>query len=360
MKQKLFLPILITGILLGSCKPKQENQFGNELGETEAKADPVYVEGVIAQLGDFPLELVSNGKLKASGEAALYFRKQAPIQSIKVQNGDWVKKGQVLAILENEIDVINLKQAEYQVESAEVEYKDKLLSHTAGGANEALTTEQARNYFELSSGLKNARLNLEKARMEVDHTVLTAPLDGRIADLSLKVNNMPSGADPFCRILDDRSFEVLFPVLESEIPRLKVGQKISMRTFVNDTLFYEGNIIEINPVVDEHGLVMVKGKVPNRDKRLIQGMNVKVFIKDQVPDCLIVPKESVVLRNNRQVVFTYKEGKAMWNYIQTVLENSTSYSIIRDAQEIFAGDTVITVGNLNLAHEAEVNFKMIQ
>ena len=93
MKQKLFLPILITGILLGSCKPKQENQFGNELGETEAKADPVYVEGVIAQLGDFPLELVSNGKLKASGEAALYFRKQAPIQSIKVQNGDWVKKG---------------------------------------------------------------------------------------------------------------------------------------------------------------------------------------------------------------------------------------------------------------------------
>ena len=176
----------------------------------------------------------------------------------------------------------------------------------------------------------------------------------------MKVNNMPSGADPFCRILDDRSFEVLFPVLESEIPRLKVGQKISMRTFVNDTLFYEGNIIEINPVVDEHGLVMVKGKVPNRDKRLIQGMNVKVFIKDQVPDCLIVPKESVVLRNNRQVVFTYKEGKAMWNYIQTVLENSTSYSIIRDAQEIFAGDTVITVGNLNLAHEAEVNFKMIQ
>ena len=92
-------------------------------------------------------------------------------------------------------------------------------------------------------------------------------------------------------------------------------------------------------------------------------MNVKVFIKDQVEDCLIVPKEAVVLRNNREVVFTYSEGKAMWNYVHSVLENSTSYSITKPEdgmQEIFPGDTVITIGNLNLAHETEVKFRMIK
>lgn len=357
---------LILGlVLIGSvvaCKPKDENTYGNETGKTEAKADPVYVEGVIAVLGDFPLEFVSNGKLRAVREAGLYFRKQALIEDIRVKNGDWVKAGQLLARLQNEEDSLMLKQAEFQVESAQLEYEDKRIGHTAGGANSALTTREALNYFELSSGLKNARLNLEKARLEFEKTRLLAPFDGRIADLADKENNMPGSPEPFCRLIDDRYFEVLFPVLESEVRRLRVGQKVSMRTFENDTIYYSGDITEVNPVVDEHGLVAVKAVVQNTDSRLMQGMNVKVFVKEKVPGSLIVPKEAVVLRNNRQVVFTYSNGKAMWNYIQTVLENSFSYSITKEeggAQEILPGDTVITAGNLNLAHEAEVRFKMI-
>lgn len=357
-----FLIVFLTTTLL-ACQSKDSDKSGNETGKTEAKADPVSVEGVLAVLGDFPLEFVSNGKLQANQTAQLFFNKQAPVKEIRVRNGDWVTSGQLIATLDNVLDQINLKQAAFQVESAQLDYEDRLIGHAVAVEREGLTTDKALNYFELASGLKSARLNLEKAQLDFDNTLLKAPFAGRIVDLKTKEMNYPPSAEPFCKVVDDRSFEVLFPVLESEIGRLKIGQKITLRTFVIDSVFYAGQITEINPVVDEHGLVTVKGLVQNTDGKLLQGMNVKVFIKDQVPNSLIVPKEAVVLRNNRQVVFTYSNGKAMWNYIQTILENSTSYSITKEpggAQEILPGDTVITLGNLNLAHEARVDFKMVK
>lgn len=354
---------LILIIATSNCKQKDENKFGNELGKTEAKADPINVEGVIAVFGSFPLEFVSNGKLMASQQAELYFTKNQIVKKIRVKNGDWVKAGSILASLENGLDLINLKQAEFQLESAKIDLDDKVITHSGGQPGKSNTSDKALNHFALSSGFKSAELNLQKAKIDYKSTILRAPFSGRVADLETKVMNLPNSGEPFCRLIDDRNFEVVFPILESEIGRLKVGQAVSMRPFVEDSVFYNGKIIEINPIVDEHGLVIVKAIVPNSEGKLMQGMNVKVFIKDQVDDCLIVPKEAVVLRNNRQVVFTFSEGKAMWNYVETVLENSVSYSVTKEKdgmQEIFAGDTVITIGNLNLAHEAEVKFRMIK
>lgn len=363
MKTNIAILTMILILLSQGCKKKDENKFGNELGKLEAKADPINVEGVIAVWGDFPLEFVSNGKLIANQEAELYFKKANIVQNIQVKNGDWITKDNIIASLENDVEKINLKQADFQVQSADLDYTNQFIGYTAGSDREEMISEKRKHFLQLSSGLKNAELNLEKSKLELDNTILRAPFSGRIADLETKVFNSPTSGKPFCRLIDDRTFEVIFPILESEIGRLKVGQAVTMRPFVEDSVFYTGKITEINPVVNEHGLVTVKALVPNTDGDLIQGMNVKVFIKDNVPNNLIVPKEAVVLRNNRQVVFTFSEGKAMWNYQETILENSTSYSIVKEkdgSQVIQPGDTVITIGNLNLAHEAEVKFRMIK
>lgn len=342
-----------------SCKQKDDTKFGNELGKTATKADKINVEGVIAVFGSFPLEFMSNGKLDASQQAELYFSKNNIVKKIHVKNGDWVKAGTILAIQMNDIELINKELADFQFEKTKVDFEDKKLFHTVEGTS----SEIAIYNMELTSGLKEARLNMDKAQLDYESTILRAPHDGRIADLNTKEMNLPTSGEAFCRLINDRQFEVVFPILESEIGRLKVNQNVTMRPFVEDSVFYKGRITEINPIVDVHGLVTVKALIPNSKSKLLQGMNVKVFIKDQVDDCIIVPKEAMVLRNNRQVVFTYMEGKAMWNYVETVLENSTSYSITKEKdgmQEIFEGDTVITVGNLNLAHETDVKFRMIK
>jgi hypothetical protein len=80
-------------------------------------------------------------------------------------------------------------------------------------------------------------------------------------------------------------------------------------------------------------------------------MNVNVRVQKTLPNQLVIPKKALVLRTNRQVVFTLRDGKAMWNYVKTGLENSTGFIITEGLNE---GDVVICDGNINLAHEAPV------
>ena len=81
-------------------------------------------------------------------------------------------------------------------------------------------------------------------------------------------------------------------------------------------------------------------------------MNVNVRVQKTLPNQLVIPKKALVLRTNRQVVFTLREGKAMWNYVKTGIENATGFIITEGLSE---GDSVIYDGNINLAHEAPVS-----
>ena len=115
-----------------------------------------------------------------------------------------------------------------------------------------------------------------------------------------------------------------------------------------------GTVSEINPFVDENGLVSVRAKV-NGGVKLFDGMNVRVSVKRSVPNQYVVPKTAVVLRTGKQVIFTLKDGKAMWNYVTTGLENMTEYTLSRwEGDGIKDGAQVIVTGNVNLAHEAPV------
>ena len=92
------------------------------------------------------------------------------------------------------------------------------------------------------------------------------------------------------------------------------------------------------------------------------GMNVRVSVRRSLGQQLVIPKTAVVLRSGKQVVFTLQEGKAMWNYVHTGLENATEYVVSDKSQKgieegLLEGDTIIVTGNLNLAHEAAVNVR---
>ena len=93
----------------------------------------------------------------------------------------------------------------------------------------------------------------------------------------------------------------------------------------------------------------------NGGDRLFDGMNVRVSVKRSVPDQMVVPKTAVVLRSGKQVLFTVRNNMAMWNYVTTGLENMTEYTLVDwEASGLQEGMTVITTGNVNLAHETPV------
>ena len=149
-------------------------------------------------------------------------------------------------------------------------------------------------------------------------------------------------------------------MLENELAFIKVGDKVVITPYAGGGAF-EGSVSEINPLVDANGMVKVKAAV-NAGGKLFSGMNVKVSVRRSLGEQLVIPKTAVVLRSGKQVVFTLKEGKAMWNYVNTGLENATECVVSDRSQKgiedgLLEGDTVIVTGNLNLAHEAEVDVK---
>jgi len=125
---------------------------------------------------------------------------------------------------------------------------------------------------------------------------------------------------------------------------------VNIIPFISDGKEYTGRITKINPMVDENGMVKVRAELKNGGK-LLEGMNVKILIRKPVEDRLVVPKEALVIRQGRDVVFVREDSLAIWKYVTTEYENSDSFSISEGLEE---GDKVIYRGNVNLAHETVV------
>lgn len=353
----LILNILILCTII-SCKPKEE-EYGNKLGDIESKADPVRTEGELVQVGDFPLELISNGKLQAYQRASVFFRQNELITDINVENGQWVEKGTLLAILDTADVALAFEQARVTLERSKLDLRSLVISYNGGSEDMSTVDPKTLESYKLKSGMTAAEVSLKQQELKYKQCFLHAPISGRVVGLTSKPYNLPVTSDPFCVIVDDRDFEVMFPIFETEISRVKVGQEVTVRPFSNDSLVFNGKITEINPMVGDHGKVQVKARIPNRNNQLFEGMNMKVYTHFNVPGGMIIPKEALVLRNNRQVVFSLKDGRSYWNYVITGYENSSSYTIEIETGVLQPGDTIITKGNLNLSHDAELDFTFI-
>lgn len=210
---------------------------------------------------------------------------------------------------------------------------------------------------DIRSGYRSAKNDLSSAKYELTACVLTAPFLGKIANIKQKSFEHLNSSEAFCTIIDDSEFEVEFNVTESEINDIKTGSKVKISPFSGEERNYPGTVTEINSIIDENGLILVKAKLKNPGE-LIEGMNVTVLIEKETPDQLVVPKSAVVLRQNQEVLFKcINDSVAFWTYVKTLHENSSSYSVIAHPDKggiLEAGDTVIISGNLNLAHESIV------
>jgi membrane fusion protein (multidrug efflux system) len=304
----------------------------------------------------FTKEIISNGKLHSIQKSDLQFKLAEVITDIKVKNGSWVKQGQILATLDNDELQRTYGQAKIKFEQAKLELADFFLSH-AQLMSDTVSEKGKINLriAEIRSGLAEAKLALEIAESDLKATELRSPIIGKITNLEAKQFEYSKPGEVFCTVIDDSRFEVKFQVIESEISSISLGKEIKVTTHANG-LTMNGKVVEINPLVDENGLITMKGEVPNPGD-LFDGMNVKVLIKSEVDDQMIVPKTAVVLRQNQEVLFKYQNGIAFWTYVLTQYENSDSYTVIAHPDKngtLVPSDTVIINGNLNLAHESEV------
>jgi RND family efflux transporter MFP subunit len=331
-----------------SCKPKTSENL-EEMARRTSHPEAVLVKTVQLEPSTFFHELISNGKVYSSEKAVIPFKVSGIIKELLVQNGQKVKTGDLLAVIEDFDYKTKLIQAKQGLEKAEINFKDDLLSNFTTSDTTNLSAAKIK-ISRIRSGLNDAVTALSIAEYNYNNTRIYAPLNGVVANLEAKQWNPSQNYKNLCTIIFDEIMEVEFPVIESEYSFISTGMLIGIVPFINDSSLISGRITEINPQVDENGMVKVKAEFKNNG-RLIDGMNVKIVIRKPVPNRFVVPKEALVIRQGKDVIFVRQDSLAIWKYVTVEFENSTSMSI---KEGLSQGDLVIISGNINLAHETTV------
>lgn len=304
----------------------------------------------------FNNELISNGILNAPKKGLLKFSISGQLQKVNFRNGEFVKKGQLIAQLQQAELEQAYNQAQIVLAKANLELQDMLISQNYNFNDSMHIPAEVYDVLKVRSGYAEALNNVKKAELNLENSALIAPFSGVIANLEHNIFEQVSPGDDFCTLIDNAVFEVKFSVLETEMAEISLGRNITVVPFSDNLSSYNGKITEINPIIDENGLIRVKARLGN-NHGLIEGMNVKVFVHTEIAGQLVVPRSAVVLRQNQEVLFKYVSGTAWWTYVKVLHENSKYYAVIAHPDKnssLAAGDTVIVSGNLNLAHESEV------
>lgn len=340
-------------ILLAACtRGKEENKDGSGMEMHQQQMSETYVDTMVLHQKEFNKQIVCNGRLRAKAKSELNFNGQGIIAEVFVREGQHIGKGKLIATLDKQDRQRELEKAEHELQRAKVELTDKLISlgYNDMNAVPADVIERA----EVMSGYYSAKFQLQSAKKALEECNLYAPFSGRIADLEAKRFQKN---DKVCTLVDDSDFEVEFRILEAELSGVRIGQKVKVTPFVQDSIQYEGRVTEINPLVDDKGLVKIKAQLSNRGNTLLDGMNVRVIVEEKMQHMFVVPKDAVVERDGYQVIFLLEEGRAVWTYVDVVHSNISSFAITgcqRKETTIKEGDIVITSGNLNLADGTEV------
>lgn len=345
-------------MVLASCA--NQKNAGEDVGEGRLAYKPQVneVEVVTLKRTAFHTQVLSNGKLEASKRCDLSFQSSGTITKLYVRNGQHVNAGDVIASIDKADKKLALETAELAFKKAELDLYDYLVGLGYAASDTLAVPETIMATAKMKSGYSSAANALKSARMDYSRTDLLAPFSGRVANLNAKLYNVASG--PVCTLINDSSLDVIFPVLESEYAAITSSPDI----YVSPVAAGAGERIRaslgcVNPSISSSGQITVNATVRNNG-RLLDGMNVKVFVENSVPDCLVVPKSAIVIRDRLDVLFRYNAGKAEWVYVNVLATNGDSCSISANADRgsvLSEGDGIIVSGNLNLADGSEVTLK---
>ncbi len=347
--RNLIIILLCTSAII-SCKSKPDGQ--KNFGRMNQFKDQNIVVTGLAHQGTFFREFESNGTLTAVGRATLKYDLDEDILSVDVKNGQRVVAGQCLSVLDNTRQRNNYEKACRTLDRNRLGLEDALISMGYQLKDSLNVPDHIMKIALIRSGYSDAAGEQKMARIELSKTKLKAPFGGVVAGLEAKPYNQSGQFKEFCTLIDDSSFEIEFPVLENEAFKLSEGMPVVVIPYAFDNDTIDGYISSINPMVNEAGMVMAKGFVLNKSGKLTDGMNAKVIVREAIKNRIIVPKSAVTLRQERKVIFVFKNDTAHWHYVNVGEENSQFCTI--KGKAIKPGDEVIVDGNFNLSHLSPV------
>lgn len=389
--KKVLISISIIFVLAACGKGKDETP--------KVEKKPRSVRYIIAKDKSSEFQRVFAGNIISETESNLSFRVSGTIIKKYAKLGDYVKKGQVLAEIDNEdykLDVENaaaqyesskakLAEADAQMKSAKASlinskneyarieklYYDDNVSKSQYDSSKANrdVTESQLSQFEAykksaQSNLKASEMKLAQSKLKLSYTRLTAPENGFIVSEEREENETVSSGTPVYIMSMGEKLQTETFIPETLIGLLENGQKVSVEISAFPGKVYRGEIKEIGTSSKGYGNTFpVKVELLEKDDLIKPGMSSKIsFDLNQKSDNRMLIPISALDQNpaGEKYVYVVKEVKnAVGNAVKSIV---TIGEITSDGVEILSGikaeDYVITSGVTQITEGQEVSVSL--
>lgn len=328
---------LIVLLTLVSCSSEQPQQQAAQPEKKGPTAVPIAVANV--DVGEAQNRYVTTTTLEAESRADLRSRSTGTVQELLVEEGQSVKAGQVLLVLEDYDQQLRVNAAKIELERVEMEHARLQRMNDAG----VLAPQE---YETIQIDLKKAKSDLESAELQLSYTRVRAPISGqvvrRLVDLGAHVT---SGEMLFVMMDVDPLLARIF-IPANRLGGVEVGQSVSM-TVDSSTETIQGTISLVSPIVDpETGTVKVTAQLADPGARVRPGDFAEVrVVTDRRENAMLVPSIAVFEEQGKKVLYVAEDNVASRRVVKVGFIDEGYTEILSG---IKAAEYVVVKGQRNL------------
>lgn len=292
MKKIIVFTGLMALVCLTSCTSKKEEK---EEVEKFTVTNPVKIDT------SFTKEYVS--QIKSVRNIELRAQEKGFLQSIYVDEGQFVKKGQLLFKIMPNMYEAELLKAQSEQKSAEIELQNsKLLADKNIVSKNELSVAQAK--------LQSAKAEVSLARLHLSFTEIRAPFDGTIDRIPLKLGSLIDEGELLTSLSDNSQMFAYFNVSEPEYLQYETNikdradNKVALVLANGDIFKDKGNVEVIESEFNnETGNIAFRARFPNSGKLLRNGETGQVQMNVPLKNAIVIPQKATYEIQDKKYVF---------------------------------------------------------
>lgn len=358
--RKVLVGVLLFVLVVFLAAGCGKKQAGNE--DQESSAVPV----VTASAGNGALDTrdVVSGKLEALASAKVVpSGTGGKVAGVRVDIGSRVQAGQVVVVLENDMQAASLNEARARVNMARTAFKiasdnyerGKQLLAQGAIAQATFDIQYEQVYEQARQGLAQAEAGLNMAAESYEYTIIKSPISGIVTARNVNPGEMASPGVPVVTVVNLDKVVVQATVAEDLINKIKQGQVVDVLVEAVSATPFKGVVTNIAPAADPVSKAFpIKIQIDNPDHVLKPGMFAEVQLTGERKEALLVPREAVVKSNGRDIVWVVQDGKAASRPVTTGDSDGEKIEIKTGLK---AGERVVVSGQDMLRENARVEVK---
>ena len=312
---------------------------------------------------DKELSTSYSATIRGQQDISIYPQVSGTIQELCVSEGERVKLGQTLFVIDQvpykaalNTAVANVKAAEAALASAKLKYESNKQLYEREVVSDYTLQTAENDYLSAQAQLAQMEAQEVNARNNLSYTEVKSPCDGVVGTLPYRVGALVSSAiaEPLTTVSDNDEMYVYFSMTENQLlslirqygsveNALETMPAISLK--LNDGTLYDesGRIETISGVIDRQtGTESVRAVFPNKEHLLFSGASGSVLIPSTYEDCIIIPQEATVRYQDKVLVYKVVDGKAVSTLVSVADVDDGREYIVTDGLAV--GDEIVAKG----------------